>query len=287
MGYTPFPASVPVLCRYVAYLTDRLKAVSIPKYLSILKVVHLEMGLPDPLAHNWTLQSLLKGVKRDMGVAPQQKLAITPEILLKLYSVLKLSCPLDMVFWAACVVAFFGLFRKSNLLPVSASTWGHCLTNNDVTYHRSYKCVILQISHTKTIQLGQRRLQVPLPFLPNHPLCPVTALTAVLVQAPTQGSCLPLFTINTPQGAHILTQSIFQRRLASALTKIGLSPSAYSGHSFRRGGATWALQAGVPGEVIQMMGDWRSEAYKVYLETNLHTKHTFMARFASALPTSL
>ena len=46
----------------------------------------------------------------------------------------------------------------------------------------------------------------------------------------------------------------------------GQDPSRFSSHSFRRGGACWALQCGVPGEVIQQFGDWKSDAYKDYLD---------------------
>ena len=40
----------------------------------------------------------------------------------------------------------------------------------------------------------------------------------------------------------------------------------FRGHSFRRGGATWTFQNGVPGEFIQIYGGWASDAYRCYLE---------------------
>ena len=39
-----------------------------------------------------------------------------------------------------------------------------------------------------------------------------------------------------------------------------------SSHSFRRGGAVWLLSCKVPGEVIKVMGDWKSKAYLAYLD---------------------
>ena len=47
---------------------------------------------------------------------------------------------------------------------------------------------------------------------------------------------------------------------------LGLDPRAYSPHSFRRGGATFAFECNVPAEHIKFQGDWRSDAYLVYLE---------------------
>ena len=50
-------------------------------------------------------------------------------------------------------------------------------------------------------------------------------------------------------------------------------PSAerYTGHSFRRGGATYAFRSGVPGELIKVMGDWKSDAYKRYFDFSFDT----------------
>ena len=51
--------------------------------------------------------------------------------------------------------------------------------------------------------------------------------------------------------------------------EIGLDPNHYSSHSFRRGGATWAFKCGVSAELIQLQGDWKSDAYKLYLKYGL------------------
>ena len=55
---------------------------------------------------------------------------------------------------------------------------------------------------------------------------------------------------------------------------------------FRRGGASWAFNNGVPGELIQVMGDWKSDAYKVYLEFSLSSKVAIAERLIHNLPSS-
>ena len=47
--------------------------------------------------------------------------------------------------------------------------------------------------------------------------------------------------------------------------QVGSDPDTVSGHSFRRGGATFAALAGVPAELIKLQGDWRSSAYELYI----------------------
>ena len=38
------------------------------------------------------------------------------------------------------------------------------------------------------------------------------------------------------------------------------------GQSFRQGGVCWALGLNIPGEIIKIMGDWKSAAYLAYLD---------------------
>ena len=60
-------------------------------------------------------------------------------------------------------------------------------------------------------------------------------------------------------------------------------PFAYSCHSVRRGGASWAFRLGLPGELIQISGDWASDCYKLYLEVSMDTKLFFAKHMASYL----
>ena len=41
----------------------------------------------------------------------------------------------------------------------------------------------------------------------------------------------------------------------------------YTGHSFRRGGATFAFRCGVPASLIKLQGDWHSDTYLLYTAT--------------------
>ena len=52
---------------------------------------------------------------------------------------------------------------------------------------------------------------------------------------------------------------------------IGENPDEFSTHCFRRGegGSSWVFAAEVPTKLIQLYGNWRSDAYKKYLKLNL------------------
>jgi len=69
-----------------------------------------------------------------------------------------------------------------------------------------------------------------------------------------------------------ITYSKYQHRLRSWLQKIGLNSKLFSSHSFREGGATLAAQVGISSSLIQLMGDWKSDAYKKYIVCSLSDK---------------
>lgn len=232
----PIPVTDQSLCRYAVYLATKLSYNSIPKYLNIVRILHREVGLKNPLQDNWFLNLVLKGIKRDKGSAVKRKLPITPRMLLEIRKLLKLQEPRDLLFWSAITVAFFGLLRKANLVPHTARLYQphQHLSRGDITRHRDG--IAINIKWSKTIQFHERTHQIPLPCLGSHPLCPVTPLLMLMSQSPQVPPGGPLFSYVTPQGLYLLTQSHLSTRLCECLVKLGYDSTLYSGHSLRRGG---------------------------------------------------
>ena len=104
--------------------------------------------------------------------------------------------------------------------------------------------------------------------VPGSPLCPVAALRRVLA-GPGLGPEGPLFCTQDAKGKlKPLTHSVFVSTFRRLAQRAGLHPEAYSGHSFRRGGATTAFRLQVRDSLIQAHGDWASECYKLYCDLN-------------------
>ena len=80
-----------------------------------------------------------------------------------------------------------------------------------------------------------------------------------------------------------LTYSVFSNNLKVSLDKCGIDSTKYSGHSFRRGGATFAQTCGVPGHYIKLQGDWRSNAYERYLGSSLKCKFAAVSMMSKAI----
>ena len=110
-GRTPVPADSMTIVVYAVFLTRSLKASSIPGYLNIIRLIHLDAGYSDPLIGNFNLSLVKRGIQRALGSPPCQKLPITPTILMRLKGYLNFNSPFDVVFWAACLVAFYAFLR--------------------------------------------------------------------------------------------------------------------------------------------------------------------------------
>ena len=162
--------------------------------------------------------------------------------------------------------------RLANIVPVSANSFDprRHLTRGDVavTSHGPF----VSFNCTETIQIGERRLHIPLLRIADSPLCPVSAYLRMIRLVPACRST-PVFLISSPKGLIRLTTRTFVSSFCLCLPVTGISNAqSVRGHSFRRGAATWAFSCGVPGETIQLYGNWSSDAYKLYLEYGLESK---------------
>ena len=196
---------------------------------------------------------------------PHRKALLSPSILLQFRAHLNLCDSAHLALWSAFLIGFFTFFRTANLVPRSLDTFSArtALSRGSVSFTSSG--ALLTVTRTKTRQSGDTALVVPVPRIPGSPLCPTFALQSLLriVRAP---ATYPLFTFTTTanQLDCITAQSLNDgiKHLASLAS---FNPQDFSGHSLRRGGATFAFTCGIPAELIKLQGDWRSDAYMLYL----------------------
>lgn len=262
-GFKISPATEQIMCYYAQFLSRSFQTVSaIRNYISGVKKLHLFLGTSFPTA-DFILPLTLRGLERLNPHCPHQAFPITPEILCKIVRLLDLSLPVDAVLWSLFLTAFFTLARKSNLVSTDSRSNQRQLLRGDIFPLNG--TLVVQFRWTKTIQCGQRVLRVPLVVIPGSVLCPVGAYYNMIKLVPASIDS-PAFVFPSRKGPQPVTYNYFMLALRQLLRAVGLDPSTYSTHSFRRGGATYAFQANVPGELIQAQGDWLSQAYLKYLD---------------------
>ena len=69
---TPVPADQNTILSYIAFLARTLKPSSISNYINIIRILHLDAGLPNPLQNNFQVTNLRK-VLLDIWVVPPNK----------------------------------------------------------------------------------------------------------------------------------------------------------------------------------------------------------------------
>ncbi|CAC5409966.1 unnamed protein product [Mytilus coruscus] len=229
-------------------------AQSILNYLNGMKVLFLLLGLHVDMFSSYELKLTMKGLDRKLKHLPKQAFPITFEILGKFREHLNLNTPLDATYWCLFLFALLLISRKSNLVPLLTKKFdkNKQLCRGDVTVFPSL--IIVAFKWTKTIQLGNRILRIPLLAYPLSKFCPVNVYKRICSLNPCtsdgaafsctkKGKCMPI------------TYNQCQNKLRELLCIIGLNPKLFSSHSFRRGGATLASKAGVSPSSIQLMGD--------------------------------
>ena len=250
-GRKPLPASSKTINTYAQFLSRYLVPASVRNYLSGVRTLHIFLGLSYVHPEDFLLQLELRGIARSHPHVPVRAKPITPQVLSDFHK-LMYNSSLHSAVWSCCLLLFYTMARLGSILPSSQSTPKSVfLTKDRINFCK--EGLLVTLIHTKTIQFGRRRLHIPRLKI-DSVLCPVAA------DARTQQffgvfSYTPAFVFMEDGAIKWLTASIFINTFRAVLARGGYKASAFTGQSFRRGGATWAFQCGMPGELIQICGD--------------------------------
>ena len=168
------------------------------------------------------------------------------------------------IFAALYLLAFYSFLRLSNIVPHSFMGFdlSRHLTRGDVIFGDTSAVVILKWS--KTNQLRNKVNYVTIPKIPQSLLCPFLALKTMLETIHVTKND-PLFTI--PRQGHYLplTDTIVRKHLKRVLKALGWDQQKFTFHTFRRSGASWAHNRGVPIQAIKDQGTWSSDCVYRYI----------------------
>ena len=263
-GRVHLPADQTTLCAYIAFLARSLNPSSLPGYINIVRIIHVQAGFVNPFKDNWELSMIRRGILRKLGRPPVQKLPITQEILCSIFECLDFSRLGELSFWCACLICFFGLLRKNTLLPYSVKDLSSSFLVRGDVVSLNETSFLLKIRKTKTIQFGQRILSIPFVMCEDKRLCPVRFLLRHLVHSPLPKE-MPLFSYIVKGCPKCWTHKTFVLYLKKLLENVGYPSKDYSGHSFRRGGCSLCFEAGLSITDIELRGDWRSNSFERYI----------------------
>lgn len=267
----------------MAHLAKTMKFNSVKQYLNIIRLLHAEWNLPNPIKGDFDIKYTLLGLKRQLGDRVTRKRPVTLDILNKIREHLNLGTSLDATVWAVCLTLFYGLLRRSNVLSISGQQFNPSkhLRRNDVTFYPWG--VLLRIRWSKVIQYQSNILNIPLPRMDTSSLCPVKAIFHSFNLSSRAITTGPAFVYVFNNEMKPLTSELFLERIRACLTQSNIDPSQYATHSFRRGGATFCYDIGLSSDAIKIAGNWKSNCYQRYLDNDTQTRYNIIRSMQNAI----
>lgn len=276
------PADTQQLTRFAVYLHMRkLKPETINNYLSGVRTLHGLAGLRVPQTESLIHQMVLKGIRSRNKIPKKQAEAITPQVLKMIFQCVDLSDSLELVAWVAVLIGFHCLLRASNLTArtVSAFNPQENLLRQDFRMHRHM--LLAHIKWTKTLQYREKKLLIPVIPFADEQINAVRWFQFMVDKIPAPSNA-PAFSVPSKKGLLPLTYRQLSSKLKKWTQACSLDSSKFTSHCLRRGGASWLDEQGVPESVIAVLGDWRTNAFKNYIDSALSTRMRAMIMFANA-----
>jgi len=223
--------------------------------------MHKALGQEATALASYPVKLSLRALSYTLIELPHQRKPISPEMLQVLCD---LACQQgNLVIKCAILLAFFGLLRCSSLAPASTAHFSphKNVCRGDIILEEPGLHIILR--HSKTRQQSSYCHVLPVPQLPGHPLCPVQAYKDMVAGQPGPANS-PL--LQCPDSAPVTCPQL-RAMLKLLLQSAGLSTKHYTFHGLRRGGASFAYQLGQDLSAIKHHGDWKSDAVRLYIES--------------------
>lgn len=256
---------------------------TVANYLSGVRKLHQLGGFPVPGPDDPNLKHMMRAIKTELAHPLRQAAPVKPDLLRRIYHHVKLDSIFDIVCYTTILVGFYLFLRKSNLVPDGASQFDpdKQLTKSDIQI--GPKMILVVIRWSKTIQYKEKELLLPLLPAADVTICPVFWLKLMLKKV-NRTDKEPLFAVPDGAGGVIsLTYAQLGNRLKEWVAATGENAQRYTLHGLRKGGACHALEVGLAGEDLKILGDWASNAYMRYLDLTLHRRVDNMARFMENL----
>jgi site-specific recombinase XerD len=246
-SFTPLPATSQTVILYATELTaNQHRSLStLSRRLAAVSQLHQQMGFPSPTS-SWETKKFMSGLRRQLGVAPVRKKALSIADLKKIVVQIP-DTLLGKRDRALLLLGFSGAFRRSELVALNIEDCR--MIHEGMTIH---------LKRSKTDQEGQGR-PVGIPHGQDPATCPVQACWAWLRAAKIEKG--PLF-----RGVNRHGQVLGKRLSAEAvaivvkryISWLGYDVEDFAGHSLRAGLATAAAAAGKSERAIMQQTGHRS-----------------------------
>lgn len=262
------PASETDLCLFLELMSRTSGFGHIKNVLCGVSYLHHTLGYSFP-SDSVRLDDTLQGLKRKLKGTPKQVLPINPVILRRMYKFINIKKASDLAVWSGFLIAFYTLFRKANVCPKELNFDPETvLTRGDVVIDHENERVLIFVNFSKTNQFQKNCHVIPIPKN-QDPALDLFRHLSLLFNLVNAGEDAPALSFTETS---FVTHRSFTEKLKSLLSRAGLDPALFSGHSFRRGGASYLFSIGGSTLMVQVLGQWSSQIFTRYLYLSLEDR---------------
>ena len=262
------PASAHNLCLFMELMSNSSGYPHCKNVLSGIKFLHGSTGHDFPDS-DFQLETTMQGLKRRLAGTPKQVLPVDPVLLRRMYRFVDIRKPSDLSAWCGFLLAFYCLFRKANLCPKDyTGNPSVVLKRSDIRIDEELQTVLVYMNFSKTNQYMQRSHIIPIPRNVD-PALDLYSHIKLLFNKVKSSPDSPALSFSARQ---FINHRTFTEKLKLLIKKAGLDPSLYSGHSFRRGGASYLYSIGGTTLMVQVLGEWSSQIFTRYLSLSLEDR---------------
>ena len=232
---------------------------SVKGYLASVRafaIVHGKLDFPPSPFRALRVVYCLRAIRTLSPKSERVRLPITIWILRKIIDfLLDRDAPGDLLLATLCSLLFFGLFRIGEILakpPLEDGiSWDKFSIQDDV--------IIVHLLGSKA-DVFRDGVDVRV-VCTGDKYCPKRLLTLLLLRQRPSSTDQPVFLWRGRQ----MSAGVFNKVLKSIISDLGMRPSKYASHSFRKGMATTLAILNVPASFIKVIGRWKSIAYQSYI----------------------
>lgn len=186
----------------------------------------------------------------------------------------------DWVYATMLVVGVYCLMRIGEVCSTVSGKACKFIRNRDAKINKDHVLITLWSTKTDTGNLGTRKWITNVMNVNFNPFNMICRLKMMKINSTRPDDAF--FALSS---GNTVSRYMLVKFLQSNMAKVfpGCNVREWTGISLRKGGATSALRAGIPGVVIQRMGNWKTDIYKSYVEHDFPDVTNAQAKMATRI----
>ena len=282
-GLNEYPADEWQFVRYACYTSDHVTSVdTVKNYVGGVRSLQQLEGYAAPSASSPNLKLAISGIRTELAHPVKQSLPLNREIIIDIAQKVVWTNSFHLCCYSAILTGFYLCVRPSNLVPLSVKNFNthEQLTRGNVSIDDDLQLGMFNIEWSKTVQFCERDQWLAVRPASRQDICPLATLMKLFHMVPADDH-EPCFCFKNPKKVRkALTYAQLSEQYKKCIRATGRDDERYTLHGMRRGSTTHAVDAGIDSMALKLLGNWSSDCYLRYIDTDIDKRVETAVRFS-------